>query len=207
MCAEFGGELPLGPALRAFSPGGSMSPRLNLSLYSNNREDAMNAHISACSVLLGLIACGSAAMALETKPTLTLDLAKKIAAGCEAKAKQENWKMNVAVVNDGTKLVYFEHMDGAFLGSIAVSQEKAITSAEFPFPTRLLADLAFGKEGKPAAIPGITYIPGVLAIPGGLPIMTGSKAQIGAVGVSGGSADQDEACAQAGLDAAADDLK
>jgi glc operon protein GlcG len=52
----------------------------------------------------GRLALCSSAMALETRPTLTLDLAKKIAAGCEAKAKQENWKMNIAVVNDGAKI-------------------------------------------------------------------------------------------------------
>ena len=60
----------------------------------------------ACGLLGGLSLFGSAAMAIETKPTITLDLAKKMAEGCEAKAKQENWKMNIAVVNDGTKLVY-----------------------------------------------------------------------------------------------------
>jgi len=167
----------------------------------------MHAVMSTYSAVVGLVLCGSAAMAIETKPTLTLDLAKKMAAGCEAKAKQENWKMNIAVVNDGTKLVYFEHMDGAFLGSIAVSQQKAITSAEFPAPTRFIGELAFGKEGKPGELPGIAYVPGIIAFAGGLPIMTGTKAQIGGVGVSGGTADQDEQCAKAGLDAAADDLK
>jgi glc operon protein GlcG len=167
----------------------------------------MHAVISTCSAVVGLALCGSAAMAIETKPTLTLDLAKKIAAGCEAKAKQENWKMNIAVVNDGAKLVYFEHMDGAFLGSIAISQEKAITSADFPVPTRFLGELAFGKDGKPGEVPGIANVPGVITFPGGLPIMTASKAQIGGVGASGGTADQDEECAKAGLDAAADDLK
>ena len=146
-------------------------------------------------------------MAIETKPTITLDLAKKMAAGCEAKAKQENWKMNIAVVNDGTKLVYFEHMDGAFLGSIYISQQKAVTAAEFPAPTRFISELAFGKEGKPGELPGIAYVPGIIAFPGGLPIMTGSKAQIGGIGVSGGTADQDEECAKAGLEAVADDLK
>jgi hypothetical protein len=49
----------------------------------------------ACGLLGGLILFGSTAMAIETKPTLTLDLAKKMAAGCEAKAKQENWKMSL----------------------------------------------------------------------------------------------------------------
>jgi glc operon protein GlcG len=166
----------------------------------------MHAVTSTYSVMVGLALCGSA-MAIEAKPTLTLDLAKKMAAGCEAKAKQENWKMNIAVVNDGTKLVYFEHMDGAFLGSIYISQQKAITSAEFPFSTRFMAELAFGKEAKPGVLPGIANVPGIITFAGGLPIMTGAKMQIGAIGVSGGTADQDEECAQAGLDAATDDLK
>jgi glc operon protein GlcG len=161
----------------------------------------------ACGLLGGLSLFGSAAIAIETKPTITLDLAKKMAAGCEAKAKQENWKMNIAVVNDGTKLVYFEHMDGSFLGSIDISQQKAITSAEFPDPTRFMGELAFGKEGKPGELPGIANVPGIIAFPGGLPIMTGSKAQIGGIGVSGGTADEDEACAKAALEAVADDLK
>jgi glc operon protein GlcG len=130
-----------------------------------------------------------------------------MAAGCEAKAKQENWKMNIAVVNDGTNLIYFEHMDGAFLGSIYVSQQKAITAANFPFPTRAIGELAFGTNGKPGALPGIANVPGVVAFAGGLPIMTASKAQIGAIGASGGTADQDEECAKAALDAVADDLK
>ena len=157
--------------------------------------------------LCGLIFCGTAAMAIETKPTITLDLAKKMAAGCEAKAKQENWKMNIAVVNVGAQLIYFEHMDGAFLGSIYISQQKAITSANFPFPTRFMGELAFGANGKPGTVPGIANVPGVIAFAGGLPIMTGSNSQIGAVGVSGGTADQDEECAKAALAAVADDLK
>ena len=167
----------------------------------------MHAVISIYSAVVGFALCSSAAMAVETKPTLTLDLAKKIAAGCEVKARQENWNMNIAVVNDGTNLLYFEHMDGAFIGSIYVSQQKAITSANFPAPTRFIAELAFGKEGKPGDLPGIANVPGIIAFPGGLPIMTGTKAQIGGIGVSGGTADQDEQCAKAGLDAVADDLK
>jgi glc operon protein GlcG len=130
-----------------------------------------------------------------------------MAAACEAKAKQENWKMNIAVVNDGTNLVYFEHMDGAFLGSIYISQHKAMTSANFPFSTRTLGELAFGKEGKPGTVPGIADVPGIITFAGGLPIMTGNKLQIGGIGVSGGTSDQDEECAKAGLDATAEDLK
>jgi glc operon protein GlcG len=130
-----------------------------------------------------------------------------MAAGCEAKAKQENWKMNIAVVNDRTNLIYFQHMDGALLGSIYISQQKAITAANFPVPTRGIGEAAFGANGKPEMAPGIAFVPGGVAFPGGLPIMTGSRAQIGAIGVSGGTPDQDEECAKAGLNAAADDLK
>ena len=52
----------------------------------------MHAVMSTYSAVVGLGLCCSAAMAIETKPTLTLDLAKKIAAGCEAKAKQRTGK-------------------------------------------------------------------------------------------------------------------
>jgi uncharacterized protein GlcG (DUF336 family) len=149
----------------------------------------------------------STGLALETKPTLTLDLAKKMAAACETKAKQEKWLMNIAVVDDGANLVYFEHMDGAFKGSIYIAQHKAMTSANFPIATRRFGEIAFGTEGKPGTVPGIADVPGVITFPGGLPIMTANKVHIGGIGVSGGSANQDEDYAKAGLDAAQDDLK
>jgi uncharacterized protein GlcG (DUF336 family) len=154
----------------------------------------------------GASVMGSAAMAVETKPVLTLDLAKKMAAGCEQKATQEKWAMNITVVDDGANLVFFQHMDGAFKGSIYISQHKAMTSANFPFPTRAMGEIAFGKDGKPGMVPGIADVPGIIAFAGGLPIMAG-KAQIGGIGVSGGTADQDEECAKAGLEAVAEALK
>jgi uncharacterized protein GlcG (DUF336 family) len=157
-------------------------------------------------VAVGAILCGSAAKALETKPTLSLVLAKKMAAACEAKANQEKWKMNIAVVDDGANLVFFEQMDGAFKGSAYIAQHKAMTSANFPIPTRKLGEIAFGADGKPGMVPGLADVPGIITFAGGLPIMA-SKAQIGAIGASGGTADQDEECAKAGLDAVADELK
>ncbi len=161
----------------------------------------------ALALAAGLTMGSSAGMTLQTKPMVTLDLAKKMAAGCEAKAGQEKWKMNIAVVDDGARLVFFEHMDGAFKGSIYISQHKAMTSANFPFPTRRFAEIAFGKNGKPGMVPGIADVPGVIAFAGGLPIMTAGGVQIGGIGVSGGTSDQDEMCAQAGLDAVKDELK
>ncbi len=162
---------------------------------------------AAAAATAALMVCGSTAIAMESRPFLGLDLAKKMIAACEAKAKQQNWKMNIAVVDDGANLVAFERMDGAYLGSVQVAQSKAMTSARFPFSTRMFGELAFGKEGKPGMVPGIANFPGIVTFAGGLPIMTAGKAQIGAIGVSGGTSDQDEQCAQAAIDAVADDLK
>ena len=153
-----------------------------------------------------LVICSSAGVAAETKPTISLDIAKKMVAACEAKAKQEGWKMNIAIVDDGANLVAFVRMDGAYLGSVLIAQHKAMTSAKFPFSTRQFSEIAFGKEGKPAMVPGIANFPGIVAFAGGLPIMTANKVQIGGIGVSGGTSDQDEQCAQAGIDAVKGEL-
>src|SRR6516225_414746 len=161
-----------------------------------------------CSVAMvaALVGLSPVARALDQAPVLTLDLARKMAAGCEAKAKEMNWKMNISVVDSGANQIFFEKMDGAYLGSGDIALHKAQTSARFPFPTRGFQELAFGKDLKGGTVPGIAYVPNLIAFPGGLPIMTADKVQIGAIGVSGATGDQDETCAQAGIDAARDDL-
>ena len=147
------------------------------------------------------------AYALDMVPVLSLEAARKIVVGCEAKAKEMGWKMNVAVVDSGANLIVFERMNGAFLGSGDIARRKAETSAKFPFPSRLVEELSYGKERKGnAALPGVALVPGLVAFAGGLPIMVGSI-QVGGVGVSGGSADEDEICAKAGLDSAKDLLQ
>ncbi len=144
------------------------------------------------------------AQALDQKPILTLDMAKKIADACEAKAIAEGWRpVNIAVFDDGGNLKLFRRQENAFLGSIQVSQMKGHSSAMFPFPTRLFAELAYGKDGNAGPLPGLAEIPGIASFAGGLPIVTAGGQQIGGVGVSGATADEDEACAQAGVDAIA----
>ena len=147
------------------------------------------------------------ALALEKKPALSLELAQKMAAGCVAKAQEKGWKMNIAVVDDGANPVFFERMDGAFLGSGDIAHNKAATSAKFPLPTRQFQELAFGKDLKGGPVPGIADVRGLITFPGGLPIMTADKTHIGGIGVSGGTGDEDEMCSQAGLDAVKDQLK
>ena len=78
-------------------------------------------------------------------------------------------------------------------------------SPALPRSTRETADLAYSNpERRPG---GIAFLPRVAVIQGRLPIMTAGGVHIGGVGVSGSTAQNDEACAQAGLDAVKDDLK
>lgn len=150
--------------------------------------------------LASVFAAGSAAAA-EMRPILTLDVAKKMAAACEARAKQEGWKMNIAILDAGGNLKHFVRMDDAFLKSIDIAMLKAGTSAGFPFSTKQVGEIAASR------VPGIAYVPGIVTFEGGLPIKTAGGAHIGAIGVSGASAEQDGMCAQAALDAVANDLK
>lgn len=145
-----------------------------------------------------------AAFAAEMAPVLSLDIAQKLVAGCQTKASEKGWHVNIAVVDAGANLVMFERMNGAPLGSVAVAQRKAETSAKWPVSTREWGEWSFGKDGNAA----FALIPGVVAFAGGLPIKTADGTPIGAIGVSGdGPPPTDEECAQAGLDAAKDMLK
>jgi uncharacterized protein GlcG (DUF336 family) len=139
-------------------------------------------------------------MAQDKRTVLSLETAKKMAAACEAMAKQQGWKMNIAIYDTGANMKYFLRQDDAFLGSIEVAKLKANTSASFPFPTKMLGEIA-------QKVPGIAFVPGIVTFEGGVPIKTGSGEHIGSIGVSGASAEQDGQCAQAGLDAVKDDLK
>ncbi len=158
------------------------------------------------AVILAVLAFAMHAQALDSKPGLSLEMAKKMADACEAKAKAEGWNLNIAIVDAGADLVLFRRMPNAFLGSIEIAIDKAKTSARFPFPTRAIANIAYGEDGKGGRVPGIVHVDGIIAFAGGLPIKAGD-AHIGAIGTSGATADQDEVCAQAGIDAIAEMLK
>ena len=164
--------------------------------------------LMAAATVASFSLVASAAGALEQKPILTLDMAKKMADACEAARAKGGWRpLNIAIFDDGGNIKLFRRQENAFLGSIQIATMKGHTSAMFPFPTRVMANLAFGQDGKPAPVPGIAFVPGIISFAGGVPIMTGAGQQIGAIGVSGASADEDEMCAKAGVAAIADMLK
>src|SRR3989339_1536187 len=105
-------------------------------------------------------------------------------------------RINVAVVDVGGNLAAFLRMPGAFLHSIDIAIDKAYTAASFGRPTSQWH--AALQQHSDAVREGIVRRPRFVGFGGGLPIVEAGQ-RIGGIGVSGGSEEQDEACAQAGL--------
>lgn len=110
--------------------------------------------------------------------------------------------MSIAIYDRGARLILFYRMTGATLGASSIAMEKGKSSAHFPVATRQWALAVQGKQ----APSGIAFLPNITAIAGGLPIRAADGAHLGGIGVSGSSADDDEACAQAAIDAVKDTL-
>jgi uncharacterized protein GlcG (DUF336 family) len=127
-------------------------------------------------------------------PNIGVESARKAGAAAVAEARKNGWFVAVAVVDTAGSLVYFERMDNTQTGSIRVAEDKARSSAQFKRPTKAFEDALAG--GRHA----ILGLPGALPVEGGIPIMAQDKI-VGAIGVSGGTAQQDSQCATAGTDA------
>lgn len=132
------------------------------------------------------------APAPEYGAPIGIENAKKAAANAIAEAKKNNWTMAVAIVDGGGNLVYFEKMDHTQVGSIRVAQDKARSAALFKRPTKAFQDgVAAGGAGL-----RLLKLEGAMPVEGGVPLVMGGKI-VGAIGVSGGSSEQDGVCAQA----------
>ncbi len=127
---------------------------------------------------------------------LDLNIARRVIAAAENHAQKIGVPMNVAVVDEGGNLVAFERMDGAWLGSIEIAQNKAYTARAFDITTKELGAMSQPKE--PLFGISNTNHGRVITFGGGAPIKVGDTI-IGAVGVSGGKPDQDHEVAMAGL--------
>ena len=142
---------------------------------------------------------GMVAMAQMPNPygmSINLDNARKSAAPALAEARKNNWTMAISVVDTAGFLVYFEKMDGTQTGSVNVSLDKARSAALFKRPTKAFQDtVAGGGNGL-----RILRLEGAVPVDGGVPIVADGKI-VGAIGVSGGTSDQDGQCAQAGAGA------
>jgi uncharacterized protein GlcG (DUF336 family) len=126
---------------------------------------------------------------------ITLKDAKRIIEAAEKKAAEIGQPMNIAVADGGGNIVAHVRMDKAWLGSIDISQKKAYTARAFDISTKDLATHSqsggqfFGihasNNGK------------IMIFAGGIPLKKNGEV-VGAIGVSGGSGEQDHAVAEAG---------
>ena len=126
---------------------------------------------------------------------ITLKQARKVTDAAASKAEEIGVPMNVAVVDAGNNLTSFARQDGAWLGSIDIAQGKAYTARAFDMTTAELgAEAQPGKSlyGIEASNDGRLIVFG-----GGIPLKDGEEV-VGAIGVSGGTVDQDEEVAEAG---------
>jgi glc operon protein GlcG len=153
--------------------------------------------VSVLSFIL-LIAWGWPALAQMPNaygPPINLETAKKVAAAAVAEASKNKWAMAVAILDIGGALVYFEKMDGTQTGSVRVAIGKGRSAVMFKRPTKVWED-AVAAGGGGLRILGLE---GAVPIEGGLPLVMDGKI-VGAIGVSGGTAQQDGVAAKAGAD-------
>jgi glc operon protein GlcG len=127
--------------------------------------------------------------------SLTLSEANRILEGAIAKAQELNIKISVAVCDAGGRLLAFNRMDGAIWGSAYGCQGKAVASVAFARPSGDLAERA-----DTPIIRGIAAAEGGHMIPsqGAVPVIRNGVVE-GACGVGGGTGQQDEDCAKAGV--------
>ena len=135
---------------------------------------------------------------MKTIQKLTLDDARIIMAAAEKKALSIGIDMDIAIVDDGGHLIMFHRMDNARITSIDVAISKAFTAAGSRRSTRFYADAS--QPGGPAFGINISNQGRFMIVAGGLPVFIKDQV-IGGVGCSSGHPDQDEAVAQAGIDA------
>jgi uncharacterized protein GlcG (DUF336 family) len=126
------------------------------------------------------------------------ETARKVVAAAIADAKRQNLPMAVAVVDTAGQLVAFERLDNTQTASIPVSQDKAVSAAMYRRPTKAFQDVVAG-GGVGLRVLTLRH---ANAVEGGVPLVVDGKI-IGAIGVSGGSSDQDGAVAKAGTEALA----
>ena len=131
--------------------------------------------------------------AIPIGTSISLDAARKAAAGASAEAKKNGWFMAIAVVDPAGTLVYFEKADTTQLGSAPVAIGKARSAALYKRPTKAFQD-SLEKGGVNMRV---LALEGAVPVDGGSPLLVQGKL-IGAIGVSGDLAEHDGQCATAG---------
>lgn len=130
---------------------------------------------------------------MQTKPVLTLDDVKAIAAAAEAEARSNNWPVTIAIVDDGGHLLWLQRLDGAAPISAHIAPAKAHSAAIGRKETKAFEDMI--NNGRYAFL-SAPEVAGLLE--GGVPIVVDGHC-LGAVGVSGVKSIEDAQIAKAGI--------
>jgi uncharacterized protein GlcG (DUF336 family) len=131
------------------------------------------------------------------QPTVSLEAAQRVLASALAEAEGSKLNVCIAVTGVAGDLKAFARMDGAPLFSTGIAMDKAYTVAAFGLPTHDWWDLI---KDEPALLHGITKTERLVVFGGGVPLLVDGQ-RVGAVGVSGGSAEEDRRVAEAGAGA------
>ena len=130
---------------------------------------------------------------MQTKPVLTLEDVKKIAAAAEAEAVANNWAVVISIVDDGGHLLWLQRMDGVAPITAHIAPAKARTAAMGCRESKVYEDLI--NNGRTSFL-SAPLLEGM--VEGGVPIMVEGRC-IGAVGVSGVKSTEDVQIARAGI--------
>jgi len=134
---------------------------------------------------------------MDSKPILTLENAKRIAAAAEAEAQSNDWRVVIAVVDDGGHLLYLQRSHDTQFGSIETAILKANAAVAFQRPTKASEDAVLSGRLIHLALPG------VIPAEGGVPLLL-EGVVVGGLGISGVRSFQDGQIAAAGVAALAE---
>lgn len=149
----------------------------------------------ACLAGFAMMAGTLSQAQLADKKALTLQIAKQVVAAAERAAVANHNHMFILIVDDGGNLMDMERMDEAQLGSFNVALAKARSAVFFKRPTKMFEDAVIKNGYTP-----ILKLPEAMPIEGGIPLLVDGHI-LGAIGVSGGTPQEDGKSAQAGADA------
>lgn len=130
---------------------------------------------------------------MKTKPTLTVDDARAIAAAAEAEANKNHWAVTLAIVDDGGHLLWLQRLDGAAPISAEIAPAKARTAAIGRRESKVYEDMINGGRVSFLSAPALQGM-----LEGGVPIVVDGQF-VGAVGVSGVKSTEDAQIARAGI--------
>ncbi|KRB89125.1 GlcG/HbpS family heme-binding protein [Noviherbaspirillum sp. Root189] len=130
---------------------------------------------------------------MQSKPFLTLDDTKKIAAAAEAEAKANNWPVTISIVDEGGHLLWLQRLDGAAPISAHIAPAKARTAALGRRESKVYEDMINNGRYSFMTAP---VLEGMLE--GGVPVMVEGHC-VGAVGISGVKSTEDAQIAKAGI--------